>query len=196
MIMVILALSNTVIAVPTQPTSTPSQFEPTYGNATVDGNSAEWDLDADHFSSLYLAADDSKTVFGETYLRYDMATGTLYVLVINDYPITVDSDSFVKIDGRVAVNYASGNDGSAPDFQYDSETPHYVWEASFLLPPGTYDIQIHNNVFESDKIQTSGTIRTGFPIFVVPEYAFAGLMALGACFAGFAVIKKKNALHF
>src|SRR5438552_18674714 len=62
---------------------------PTYGVATVDGNDGEWDLTNDFYSPMYNAFQDDSTagnykVLGSGYVRYDCATGTVYVLALTN----------------------------------------------------------------------------------------------------------------
>jgi hypothetical protein len=61
-----------------------------------------------------------------------------------------------------------------------------LWEKQF-------DTYVWDGVDDSET-QTSGTIRTGLPLTVVPEYLWGGLIAIGACFAAFAVVKSKKLL--
>ena len=57
--------------------------EPTYGTAVVDGDISEWDLVEDHFSEMYVAGNPTKPVIGDTYLRYDCETSSLFVLALS-----------------------------------------------------------------------------------------------------------------
>ena len=67
-----------------------------------------------------------------------------------------------------------------------------VWSSSL---PGVYDLVLdsnNNGVFDfGDRIDQGNQING---IFVVPEYFLGGLAALGACFVGFAVFKKRSSL--
>src|SRR5437773_438887 len=59
---------------------------PTYGTAVVNGNPSEWALTNDFLAPMYTAGAPSKPALANGYLRYDCASQTLYVLVLqHDY---------------------------------------------------------------------------------------------------------------
>jgi hypothetical protein len=66
--------------------------------------------------------------------------------------------------------------------------------------PGKYDIIVdvnNNGKYDAatDALDDNDILVTaGF--FVVPEYPFGGLLALAACFVGFAAFKKRRTLKF
>lgn len=68
----------------------------------------------------------------------------------------------------------------------------YQWDVPANVPNGQYIIKAF---FNADDYYTSSQATT-IPnlLFVVPEYLFGGLAAIGACFAGFAVFKKSGSL--
>lgn len=179
------------------PTSTPS-FTPKQGTAIVDGQITEWDLTNDVSIDMYRAGKSDFTVQSKAYLRYDVATGTVYILVLAEPGspgLKQNDEAWVKIDGRKVV------DGTYSTFEwvnpgFDGDPNHVQgFEASFLLPQGKFNIDIHLNVFDDGESQTSRTLKTGIKIFVLPEYALGGLAAISACFAAYIIIKKRNNLH-
>ncbi len=135
---------------------------PTYGTAVVDGSTGDWNLGSDFFANMYRAGNPAKPLESTAYLRYDCATGTVYVLVLsapNVPTLTWPDDAWVKINGGKAVDGTFGNDGTPPDFSWvglsqDGQTAGGT-EASFPLAPGTYSIDIHVQVFNDNEEQTS-----------------------------------------
>ncbi|MCW4030324.1 MAG: hypothetical protein NWE92_11840 [Candidatus Bathyarchaeota archaeon] len=190
-----LLIAVALVAVPLVAAAPP---EPTYATANVDGNTSEWNLTNDFFADMHRAGKADKDVLGSAYLRYDTSTSTLYVLVLNNAGIIgIDSadDAFVKIDGSKMVDADYGDDGNAPDFAWVTSGGDIIgYEASFSLAPGEYTILIHLNVDDGvqTQAQTSSTLKTGTPLFVVPEYALGALAAMGASAAAFVVFKAKN----
>ena len=69
----------------------------------------------------------------------------------------------------------------------------YSWTVPFsTLPNGEYPIKA---VFEGDAdYQDSSTVSAPNGLFVVPEYALGGLLALAACFVGFIAFKKRSSI--
>lgn len=133
--------------------------EPTYGSADVDGEFGEWDLGGDFFADMYRAGNPGKPVESKLYLRYDCGSSTLYVLVLAEPGVRVaviPDDAFVKINGSKLVGGGSGDDGIPPDFAWvDSDgTTALGWEASCYLDEGSFDFDVHTNVYD-DGLQTS-----------------------------------------
>jgi hypothetical protein len=64
------------------------------------------------------------------------------------------NDHYVRINntGKL-VSDLSGDDGTAPDFRFvgQSGTTAAGWEASGIVPPGTYDIRIFTKVNDDDE---------------------------------------------
>lgn len=191
-----LLIAVALVAVPFVAAANPP--EPTYGTANVDGNTSEWDLTNDYFADMYRAGKDNKDVLGSVYLRYDISTSTLYVLVLNNAGITgIDSadDAWVKIDGTKMVGGSSGDNGVPPDFAWVYSGSDIIgYEASFSLAPGEYSVVIHLNVDDGveSEAQTSSTLKTGTRLFVVPEYALGALAAIGASAAAFVVFQVRK----
>lgn len=144
--------------------------EPTYSAAVVDGNPGEWGIPEDLFSDMYRAGNPAKPVEAYLYLRYDCATGTMYVLVlpVDGVPLVADpEEAWVAIDrqNNKVVLGDSGMDGEAPDFEWIALSPDSTtaggYEASFPLDEGSYEIIVHTNVIDDGMEQTAGT--PGFP---------------------------------
>jgi hypothetical protein len=145
---------------------------PTYGTAVVDGAIGEWNLGSDFFANMYRAGNPAKPIESKAYLRYDCATGTVYVLVLGEPNVPVlaqgyETDAWTKVIGENGVKYDgnSGDDGTPPDFRWvglsqDGKTAE-GYEASYSLPTGTHKIVIHVEVYDDAAGQTSAT--TGFP---------------------------------
>jgi hypothetical protein len=186
------------------------------GTAVVDGYSDEWDLEDDYFADMYRAGFDTMKVESKVYMRYDPATEIMYVLVLTEpgipaiielddpeYPVGPD-DAWLAINhiSNKMVSGTSINDAVQPNFawvgqNYDGDNTHALgYEASFILARGEYEVIIHIQVYDDYESQTSRTLRAGLDLFVVPEYALGSLIALGACFAGFAVFKKRSNLPY
>jgi hypothetical protein len=64
-----------------------------------------------------------------------------------------------------------------------------------LPPVGAYFVMAQFPGDSSHKCSSAVASNNGTSLTVVPEYALGALAALGACFAGFAIVKKRNALH-
>lgn len=138
--------------------------EPTYGTATVDGNYSEWNLTNDWFADVWRAGDPNKSnpvLEGKLYLRYDCSTEVMYALVltVDGVPALVESaNTWITIDGInnkvtfIAFEWIERN--------YDGDYTHAKgWEAAFSLPPGSYKIIAHTNVYDDEASQTSSTDR-------------------------------------
>jgi hypothetical protein len=69
----------------------------------------------------------------------------------------------------------------------------YSWPCN--LPEGSYFVMAQFPGDTSYKCSSAVASNNGTSLTVVPEYALGALAALGACFAGFAIIKKRTALH-
>lgn len=130
-----------------------NSHEPTQGSAVVDGDYGEWDLAADHFAELYLAANPNNEVLGDVYLRYDCqaaAGPTLYALVLarEGHWITDVNDGeqhFIKLGNDTLL--VDGNDPDNFAFVNLSTDRADGWEAAALLTPGTYsNLNVHTNV--------------------------------------------------
>lgn len=178
--------------------ATPKQ--PSYGTADVDGQltEGEWDLVADEFAKMYRAWDEDKVHQSTLYLKYDVATRTLYVLVFMEegWPILMQTNAevYVKIDGvPMAGPGLSEFAWVEPDTPIEGQAKGF--EASFTLPQDTCDIEAHVNVYdpeEDEGSQTSGTLKTGVSLFVVPEYPLGAVVAVVTGFAALALVKIKK----
>jgi hypothetical protein len=149
---------------------------PTYGTAVVNGNPGEWDLTSDFYAPMYVAGDPTKAILANGYLRYDCATNTLYVLVLqqnylqlNAIPLLTSptGNAWTEIDGNSMKEYTdtSGNDGTPPDFAwvglgYSQADMSYAqgYEASFSLMPGSYTIVVHVEALNSTTAATAAFV--------------------------------------
>lgn len=138
----------------------------TNGTANVDGNAGEWDLNADFFASLHAGSNVAFPARADSYARYDCSTSTLYVLVLARTGETIKTDEpgdhYVRIDGAgKLVSDLSGDDGAAPDFRFVGQSGATAagWEASGILPPGTYDIRIFTKVNDDDTDGYDAVLR-------------------------------------
>ena len=125
---------------------------PSSGSAVVDGNAAEWNTTTDFFSNMIRAGGNGgqTEVESKLYLRYDCATTTLYAYVNAEPGVTIAAnlpgDSFIKLGVKKLVDGNAGDDGTAPDFAWIglSGSTATGWEASALLLPGSYTINVHS----------------------------------------------------
>ena len=160
----ILAVLSAVFSYELSATHDPN---PSFGTATVDGNSGEWNLVNDLFANMYQAGRNSKANLTDVYLRYDCSTNTMYVLVLATAGNTIDQNSaldnqFVKIDSSKAVDGALGGGASFQpngfSFINPTGTDADGWEASFILAEGTYLVEVHAQANDSGgDSQTSAT---------------------------------------
>lgn len=176
---------------------------PTYGTAEVDGDIDEWDLTNDFFANMYRAGKEylgpnPSPIESKLYVRYDISTATVYVLVLNQpdvIAILSADNAWVAIDGisNKVVKGNFGNDGVPPDFEwvYNSDEDLVGYEASFVLTPGTYNIDVHINVQDGGS-QTSGTLSM-LQLIVVPEAGtLFALLSIAGASGLFVAIKRKN----
>ena len=167
-LLVLVALSSPTIARAEPPSPIP-------GVADVDGNSGEWNLEQDFFADMYRAANPEFVVQSKLYLRYECSTQTLYALVLAIDPFTVASEAnntFIKLgNSNTLVNGNSGDDGSAPDFQWIGLEGDMAlgWEASAILAPGTYpNLNVHTNVWDEEhQSQTSAVAGRAIELSLV-----------------------------
>lgn len=148
--------------------------EPSHGSAVVDGNTTEWDLVNDFFGYMYRAGNPAKPIESSVHLRYDCSTNTVYVLVLTNGVPGIGGPTYAPA-AWAAINKVSNkvytgntvNDDIQPEFawvgvKYDGVPDHVQgYEASFHLDPGSYQITVHIEVYDSGAPQTSAT--EGFP---------------------------------
>jgi len=198
--------------------------QPTYGIANVDGDITEWVLNKDFFAGMYNGWNEDNTHEASVYLRYDVSSGVLYVLVLTESGwtgiVSVD-DSFVSIstsdDRKINDQRVKGDDiadGDPPDFVYvGTYTKNNVdycegFEASFKLPLGSWWIAAHMNVVElndagvsSVKPETAGTNDKTIPLVlqsltVVPEAPYGATLMSVLLACGLFVAYRKKQKHF
>ena len=110
--------------------------EPTYGTAVVDGDISEWDLVEDHFSEMYVAGNPTKPVVGNTYLRYDCETSSLFVLALSTGDFDGLGEAWVKI-YELGSSEANTIEVAVGDQGFETVVPD--------LDPGDYTIEVHFN---------------------------------------------------
>jgi len=140
--------------------------EPTYGEATVNGDIGEWDLEKDFFADMLLAGGQGghEEILASLYLRYDCMSKTLTALVLTDTNlIDVDGkeEHFIKINGETVVNDQEGIDGVPPNFAWvglssDQKTAQ-GFEASTQMNLGTHSLLVHTLVLYDNESQTAAT---------------------------------------
>jgi hypothetical protein len=123
------------------PASLAAAPNPSYGSATVDGATGDWDLGADFFADM-IDAGEHGDVRAKLYLRYDCEEEVLYGLVLaqngekarQDRPdeayIAIDGSKLITPDGDFA--WVNG-DGTLAD----------GWEGAGDLVAGSYTIRAH-----------------------------------------------------
>jgi hypothetical protein len=175
-------------------------YHPTYGTATVDGDSADWNLTTDCSVPMYRAGknDANHPQESTAYLRYDYSNQTMYVLVLVKSGIIAISsagDAWGAIDsnGNKVYTGSSGNNGTPPDFAWVySGSDAIGYEASFPLDPGIYEFKIHIQVNDGGS-QTSATlgfiaITMNDPPPQLPELPAVALFGLGLAGVGAIVL--------
>lgn len=151
--------------------------QPTYGSAVVDGSASEWNLTNDFFADMYEASNPAKDVLSKLYLRYDCATGVLYVLVlaVSGVKIKVNTpagEHYVKLQNNLLVSDTSGNNGTPPDFQFINTNGVLAdgWEASANVATGSYtDLNVHTQVVitTNGSEQTSAVANREIPLTLI-----------------------------
>ena len=99
-----------------------------------------------------------------------------------------DGQNWIQIDQTTPIITTSTGDYTHnwQDYPYDLPNGFYVIEARFA----------QNNPYQPSQADTN-TTNNGVNLNVLPEYVLGSLAALGACFVGFVVFKKRSSLpHF
>ncbi len=178
------------------------------GTANVDGSAGEWTPPNDFVANLYRAGRADKPVEGKVYLRYDSNTCILYAYAVSDYGTNVmadrPDDAFVKLGNTTKlVDGNSGDNNAAPDFQWVGLSGNRAtgFEASVVLAPGTYDLNIHMQVYRKGA-QTAAFIGRALTVTLlknvtvppgVPEPATLGLGGLSVLATLFATRRRARA---
>jgi uncharacterized repeat protein (TIGR01451 family) len=155
--------------------------QPTYGTAIIDGNQNEWNLTNDFFSKMCEAGAVDQTTgecnnkdhLSSLYMRYDCNTNTIFALVLresNFWPEKSKGEAWIKIYELGNSPVVDGDDdnngspsGNPPEFSW--VPPDGVegvdltgYEASFILQPGSYNMEAHVNIVPD---RTSSTGKSG-----------------------------------
>jgi uncharacterized repeat protein (TIGR01451 family) len=145
--------------------------EPSYGSATVDGYTSEWNLTTDLFSKMceagridHSTGNCTKDHLSNLYLRYDCSTNTMYALVLregNYWPEKKLDESWIKA-YQLGQNPVAGGDPIPSGTQFSWVAPNGTegvdligYEVSFTLFPDPYDIEAHINI-DSDRTSSTG----------------------------------------
>jgi len=163
---------------------------PATGTATVDGDPEEWNLVNDFFANMYRAGVDTKEIESKLYLRYDLPSETMYVLVLTQPGVpalTLNDDAWVAIDG-INNKKVTGASGNASNGEADG------FEASFKISPNgePRNLMVHVQVYNDCEAQTSKTIKIGLELFVVPETLIATTLISTLAAGGVFLAYKKH----
>jgi len=178
-------------------------YPTTPATATVDGETSEWNLAVDFFADMYRAFDGDMQLQSKLYLRYYPPTETLYVLVLTepDYPglrLTGDAwfDVWVSTESDMPGKEITGGSASFAWVEFNPVVSNVKgFEGSFQhLSVGDYMMKAHIQVNdEGEGSQTSGTLKAGLNLFVVPEGTTLIIMLSGfAAFGLFAYKRRKK----
>lgn len=167
---------------------------PTYGSAVVDGVIDEWTLTEDFFAVMHRGGKLEFPHAANLYLRYDCVAQTMYALVFtvndgsgNPIPARADAPGIAALalnnSGGTVVTGNSGNNGVPPDFAwvgvgFDGNPNHARgFEASFAMPPGSYQIFATMGVVLDgiDRVANTLGYPTSAPALVVSCYDLGDL---------------------
>ncbi len=131
-----------------------------YGDATVDGNTNDWDLVADFYDNMHEAGSPAKKLLSKSYVKYDCETQKLFVLVLTEPTVTADNsagDAWVKVYDLGQSPQVDGNSASFA-WVFNGQT-RIGYEASFALAPTNYnEVEIHLSVtWDGQSGRTSST---------------------------------------
>lgn len=139
--------------------------QPTCGQATVDGDVAEWILADDAFADLYGTDQEDENAEAEAklYLRYDCRTNLMYALVLSagDRPMLLR-----RSQARLALDSA-GDEAALVDFSwvgpgYDGHGEHARgWEASFPAIEGVHLLWAAAPIQNAGEVQEVSTPQDG-----------------------------------
>jgi hypothetical protein len=110
--------------------------------------------------------------------------------------IVPDVDNWEALNGQPIPTPVSGTTGVSVSIDDNGHiSPTLLWASPL---PGKYDIVIdidNNGIYNSgvDPIADNNVVTTA-GLFVVPEYLFGSLGAIGACLTGFIIFKKRGKL--
>lgn len=162
LLMACLAVSSFAAKPPATPTPTPTPTPPPSpvnlgSGITVDGNYNDWNLTEDFFADMHRAGKLDKPIESKLYLRYNCASETLFILVLN-----VEGVPALDIPGTAffknGVNVVVGENADPSTFQWIEENGDLIgWEGSWQTAPGEYWVKAHIQVYDDGDSQTSAT---------------------------------------
>jgi hypothetical protein len=193
LLLVIGSFSSASAAQPTLPTPPPEETIPicSFTSTNIDGSFTPAEWAAAFTIPMYEAGKADHPQIGTAYLLYNPSSQLMYVAVQLEPTVAyAPTASWVRIDGARGAPVA---------FVLGPTTASNGYEASFFLPiqqHTTIIVHAQCNYVTSNKDTTAATLefegRVGIPIFVVPEYLYGGLAAIGACFIAFAAFKSRK----
>ena len=132
---------------------------PSYGTATADGVTSDWNLTNDFFADMYEAGNPTKDLLSKAYLRYDCETNTLCVLVVMESGQPADqsaADSWMKV---YDIANSTQVDGNSSAFAW---LPNQGgWEGCFQLAEASYaEVEIHVNT--NGRTSSTGKKAQGY----------------------------------
>ena len=176
------------------------------GEADVDGLVTEWNPATDTVFNLYRNGSSSRPIEGKVYLRYDSDSSTLFAYAVSNngtnVKTTTGSSAHVSLihPSTTLVNGNSGDNGAAPDFKWVSKSGSYAkgFEASAVLAPGTYTINIAMQVKRGSSTYTASVLGGCLSVTLngivtapgVPEPATLGLGGLSVLATLFATRRR------
>jgi hypothetical protein len=171
----LLILTSALLVLPATLFSASCGDEPIYDNAVVDGDASEWIPADDFFAPIYKDGDSgSDVLLCNAYLRYDLNSKVLYVLVekasIDRILVENGENVWIKIDNNKMVSSDNSEATGQPTFAWINSDGTYAdgWEASFSLTQFIYlyNLQINNNVWSGGVSQNAGTDTNGLPLWI------------------------------
>ncbi|MDY7077084.1 MAG: hypothetical protein SXV54_09190 [Chloroflexota bacterium] len=175
---------------PPEPTYIETDDPPTI----VDGVYDEWDLPVDFFADMYNSGNPDEIwpgfkLLSKLYLRYNCSTETLYAIVLGEpnVPVLVaGEDAFIKIPdiGLPGDKLVDGDGDGVPgaEFEWVNSNGRTAngWEASAPLAQGSYELNVHTNVWDDGESKTSAVANRGILLVIDCESTAITLASFAA----------------